>query len=324
VVESHLDLGLGPVATVIVYNGSLKKGDNIIAGQSHGRFKFAKDQYGKTVEKVEPGFPAQIFGLKSVPRVGELVRGFEENKITDGSFGSSSNKDIANKREISSSKSNQTKYVKLIIRADVLGSLEAINNSLKDLVCSDIEVKIIKSGLGSPTEADIETAKTTDSWLISFNVKFGHSVQELIKGSGIKASNYNVIYKLIEDVQDFMKSLVKPETKEEKIGQLEVLEIFHQAGTETILGGRVTEGKVSPENVARVWRMGANQEKEIQGELRVTQVQSNKSDVSVVPAGKECGLKVVGKTRVEKGDLLEIYQEIKCLPKNEIQRKSKK
>jgi translation initiation factor IF-2 len=205
-----------------------------------------------------------------------------------------------------------------------LGSLEAINNSLRDLVCSDVEVKIIKSGLGSPTEVDIETAKTTGSWLISFNVSVSHSVQELIKNSGIKASSYNVIYKLIENVEDFMKSLVKPEFKEEKIGQVEVLQVFHRAAEETILGGRVIEGKVAPKNIARVWRVNTTQKKEIQGELKISQVQFNKNDVVMVPAGKECGLKVSGKTKVEKGDLLEIYQEIKCLPKNEIQKKSKK
>ncbi|MCF7906692.1 translation initiation factor IF-2 [Patescibacteria group bacterium] len=323
VLESHLDLGLGPVATIILYNGSLKKGDNIIAGQSQGRFKFAKDQYGKTVERVEPGLPVQIFGLKAVPQVGDLLQD-AESKITTNKYEGGSLKKFSTRGDAPSSDSAQAKYVKLIIRADVLGSLEAINNSLRDLVCSDVEVKIIKSGLGSPTEADIETAKTTGSWLISFNVSVSHSVQELIKNSGIKASSYNVIYKLIEDVEDFMKSLVKPELKEEKIGQLEVLEVFHQAGAETILGGRVTEGKVSSKSIARVWRLNANQKKEIQGELKITQVQSNKSDVSMVPAGKECGLKVTGKTKVEKGDLLEICQEVKCLPKNEIQRKSKK
>ncbi len=318
VIESHLDLGLGPVATIIVYNGTLKKGDNIVAGQTYGRLKFAKDQYGEFIEKIEPSFPAQIFGLKDVPQVGDLVEVVNEGKDFKSQI-----KQMNSVRfdqglsldQLSCSPGKGTEYVNLIIRADVLGSLEAIITSLKGLICPNVEVRIVKSGLGGLTEADVELAKTTQSWLIGFNIKVNNSVKQLIKESKVKMDLYDIIYKLIEDVQDFMKSLIKPEILEKKLGKIEILEVFRQTGKEAILGGKVLEGKICPETIARIWRLNPEGEKEIKGESKLIQIQSSKQDVKEVLAGTECGLKLSGKTKIEKSDILEVYKEIECLPK---------
>jgi len=318
VIESHLDLGLGPVATIIVYNGTLRKGDNIVVGQTYGRLKFAKDQYGEFIENIKPSFPAQIFGLKGIPQVGDLIEVVNENKEFKSQIKQISSAHFDQGLSIEQSLpqfKKEIKYVNIIVRADVLGSLEAIIGSLKSLVCPNIEIKIVKSGLGGLTEADVELAKTTQSWLIGFNIKVNNSVKQLIKESKIKMDLYEVIYKLIEDVQDFMKSLINPEITEKKLGKIEILEIFRQTVKEAILGGKVLEGKIFPESIARVWRLNSEGEKEIEGESKLLQIQVNKQDVKEVLVGAECGLKLSGKTKIEKNDILEIYQEIKCLPK---------
>jgi len=317
VIESHLDLGLGPVATIIIYNGTLKKGDNIVAGQTYGRLKYAKNQYGEFVEKIEPSFPAQIFGLKEVPGVGDLVEVVNKGKEFKSQIKqmNSANFDQALSLDQVSSSKKDTEYVNVIIRADVLGSLEAIITSLKGLICPNIEVRIVKSGLGSLTEADVELAKTTQSWLIGFNIKVNNSVKQLIKESKIRMNFYEVIYKLIEDVQDSMKSLIKPEISEKKLGEIKILEVFRQTGKEAILGAKVLKGKIFPETIVRIWRLNPEGEKEIKGESKLIQIQSSKQDVKEVLAGTECGLKLSGKTKIEINDILEVYKEIECLPK---------
>ena len=318
VIESHLDLGLGPVATIIVYNGTLKKGDNIVVGQTYGRLKFAKDQYGEFIKKIEPSFPAQIFGLKDVPQVGDLIEVVNEGKEFKSQIKQMNSVHFdqgLSLDQLSCSPEKGTEYVNLIIRADVLGSLEAIITSLKNLVCPNVEVRIVKSGLGGLTEADVELAKTTQSWLMGFNIKINNSVKKLTKESKVRMDFYDIIYKLIEDVQDFMKSLVKSEILEKKLGKIEILEVFRQTEKEAILGGKVLEGKIHPETIARIWRLNPGGEKEIKGESKLIQIQSSKQDVKEVLAGTECGLKLSGKTKIEKNDILEVYKEIECLPK---------
>ncbi len=318
VIESYLDPGLGPVATIITYNGILKKGDNIIIGQTYGRLKFAKDQYCQFVEKIKPSFPAQIFGLKEVPQVGDLIEVSNESKKFKSQIKQMNS--VYSRQDLSAEQSSshfkgKIKYVNIIVRADVLGSLEAIIGSLKGLICPSIEIKIVKSGLGGLTEADVELAKTTQSWLIGFNIKVNNSVKQLMKESKVKMDSYEVIYKLIEDVQAFMKSLLDPEVLEKKMGKIEVLEVFRQTEKEVILGGKILEGKISPETIARIWRLSSDGEKELKGESKLVQLQSNKQDVKEVLSGAECGLKLFGKTKVEKNDILEVYKEIQCLLK---------
>ena len=318
VIESHLDLGLGPVATIIIYNGTLRKGDNIVIGQTYGRLKFAKDQYSEFVEEIKPSFPAQIFGLKEVPQVGDLIEVVNNDKEFKSQIKQMSSTHFDQGLSVNQSSTQskkEIKYVNIIIRADVLGSLEAIIGSLKGLICPDVEVKIVKSGLGGLTEADVELAKTTQSWLIGFNIKVSNSTKQLIKESKIKMDLYEVIYKLIEDIQDFMKSLVSPEILEKNLGKIEILEVFRQTEKEAILGGKVLEGKIHPETIARIWRLNPEGEEEIKGESKLVQIQSSKQDVKEVLAGTECGLKLLGKTKIEKNDILEVYKEIKCLPK---------
>lgn len=318
VIESHLDSGLGPVATIIIYNGTLKKGDNVIVGQTYGRLKFAKDQYGHFVEKIDPSFPVQIFGLKDVPQVGDSIKVVNENKEFKSYIKQMSSTHFDQGLSLDQappSLEGETKYVNVIIRADVLGSLDAIVGSLKNLLCPNVEVKIVKSGLGGLTEADVELAKTTQSWLIGFNIKVNNSVKQLIKESKIRIDIYEVIYKLIEDVQIFMKSLISPEISEKRLGKIGILEVFHQTDREAILGGKILEGKISPETIVRIWRLNSDGQKELKGESKLIQIQSSKQDVKEVLAGTECGLKISGKIKIEKNDILEIYQEIKCLPK---------
>lgn len=315
VIESHLDIGTGPVATVILYNGMLKKGDNIIVGRTYGRLKFIKDQYGEFIKEIKPSFPAQIFGLKEIPQVGDLVEVVNTDKefrlqvkqMNSIYFGQG-----LSAGGLSPALDGKIKYVNIIVRADALGSLKAVIENLKGLTCSNVETRILKSGLGDLTEVDVELAKTTQSWLIGFNVKVNNLAGRLAKELKIRMDLYELIYKLLEDVQDFMKSLLSPEILERKLGKVEVLKIFRQTAKEVILGGKVTEGKIFLGAVARIWGLDSSGERGIKGESRLVQIQTNKQDVKEVAAGAECGLKLSGNVKIEKSDILEIYEEIQC------------
>ena len=324
VVESHLDLGFGPVASVIVYQGTLKKGDNVVIGQTYGRLRSLKDQLGNLINVAEASLPVQIYGLKSLPQVGELIQVIKDSR----EFKKRTKQMIQGpmlKQEVFATGYSQekdtdklvksTKYINIILRTDVVGSLEAITQDLKKLDHPEVKIKILKKGLGNLTEADVDLAKAAQAWLISFGTQISKSAKQLAYELNLKVNHYQVIYDLTEDVKEEMNKLLSPEISEEKTGKFEVLKIFQQTDKEIILGGRVIEGKIIKDGVARVWQTeivnGEKKEPELKGEGRLTQLQINKKDVQEVKSGTECGMKFKGRVKIEIGDILEIYQEIK-------------
>jgi len=322
VIESHLDSGLGPVASVIIYQGTLKKGDNIIIGQTHGHLRSIKDQLGNLVDVTEASLPVQIFGLKNLPRVGELIETvkdshefkkrikqmvqtpiFEQEKFT------------TNYSQEKGKKEKLIKYINIILRTDVVGSLEAITQDLKKLDHPEIKIKILKKGLGDLTEADVDLAKAAQAWLISFGTQINKAAKQLAYELNLRVNHYQVIYDLTEDIKEEMNKLLSPEISEEKIGKLEVIKIFQQTNKETILGGRVLEGKIVKDTIVRVWQSeiinGEKKEPELIGEGKLTQLQISKKDVEEVKSGTECGIKFSGRVKIEVNDILEVYKEVK-------------
>jgi len=321
VIESHIDRGFGPVASVIVYSGTLKRGDKVVIGQSCGCLKSIKDQYGDVISQTIAGQPVQIYGLKGLPQTGDLIEVINDDhefkkRIKQREI-SSLKENIAGcfcAEEESSSEDKRTKAINFIIRADVLGSLEAIVQSLEQLEHPEVKINVIKKGLGNLTETDVDMAKAPQAWLVGFNVNISNSARQLADEFGLRADVYYIIYDLIENIKQEINKLLSVEIIEEKIGEVEVLKVFQQKGKETIMGGRLREGKVIKDALVRVWTKATEQDAqrtELKGEGRIVQLQVNKKDVDEVKAGFEFGLKFSGKPKIEEGDRMDAYQEIK-------------
>lgn len=324
VVESHLDSGFGPVASIIVYQGTLEKGDNVVIGQTYGRLRSIKDQLGNLVDIAKASFPVQIYGLKSLPQAGELIEVIKDNREFKKRIKQMTQSPAFKQEAFAVNYSQQKdkdksvksiKYINIILRTNVVGSLEAITQDLKKLDHPEVKIKILKKGLGDLTEADVDLAKAAQAWLISFETQISKSAKQLAYELNLKVNHYQVIYDLTEDIKEEINKLLLPEVSEEKIGKFEVLKIFQQTNKEIILGGRVIEGKIIKDGIARVWQTeivnGEKKEPELKGEGRLTQLQINKKDVQEVKLGTECGMKFMGRVKIEIGDILEIYQEIK-------------
>lgn len=326
VIESHLDLGLGPVASLIVYNGTLRKGDNLIIGQSYGHLRSIQNQLGQLIKDAGVSLPVQIFGLKGIPKVSDIVEVISDNRefkkrvkqITQ----SLSKKDILvispeiKQKTTEESEKSKIRYLNIIVRADVLGSLEAIVHSLEKLEHPEVKVKIIKKGLGNLTESDIDLAKTANAQLVGFGVKISSLAKQLASELDLKVNIYSVIYDIIQDINEEINKLLPEEILEENLGKVEVLKIFQQKGQEIILGGKVIQGKVIKDTLIRVWGPvsetdKSNVEQELKGEGKLMQLQVNKQDVDEVKSGGECGIKFSGKINIIVGDVLEIYKETK-------------
>lgn len=323
VVESHLDIGLGPVATLITYNGTLMLRDNVIIGKSYGKLRSMQDYLGKSINNIQPGLPVRVFGLKGVPDVGEIVQVIDNNKEFKKrvkQLGA-----IFSKTDISASvqpdededlevKKQKVQYLNLILRADVIGSLEAIVHSLEKLDHTEVKIKILKKGLGNLTEADVDLGKTTNATLVGFNVDITSTAKQLAYELGLKVNIYSVVYDLIQDIKQELNNLLPENIIEEKVGDFEVLKIFQTKGKQSILGGKVLKGKIIKDVFARVWLakdITTDSKQELKGEGKIIQLQINKKDVDEVKSGKECGIKFLGKVSIGIGDILEIYKETK-------------
>ena len=322
VIESHLDSGLGPVASIIIYQGTLKKGDNIIIGQTYGHLRSIKDQLGNLVDVVEASLPVQIFGLKNLPQVGELLETIKDSHEFKKRIKKMVQTPIFEREKFAINYSQEKekseksiKYINIILRTDVVGSLEAIAHDLKKLDHPEIKIKILKKGLGDLTEADVDLAKAAQAWLISFGTQINKAAKQLAYELNLRVNHYQVIYDLTEDIKEEMNKLLSPEISEEKIGKLEVIKIFQQTNKETILGGRVLEGKIVKDTIVRVWQSeiinGEKKEPELIGEGKLTQLQISKKDVEEVKSGTECGIKFSGRVKIEVNDILEVYKEVK-------------
>jgi len=325
VIESHKDEGLGPVASLVLYNGTLKKGDRIILGESIGKIRSLISFTGKRLEKVLPSMPAEIIGLNSVPRVGSSLKVFEEKenfkkeirKIEKNNY-----KKGAEFKETDVSRMNQktdSKSLNLILKADVRGSLEALVSSLKALTLPEVNVGIVKKGLGNITETDVELASSVQAKILGFGVDVNSAAKKLARDKDIIIKTDGVIYRLINYVQDELEKLAPEEIIEVPLGVLEVLKIFKNNTNSMIVGCRVKDGKAEDNALVRVWDkdkfVSLEKQKEgdikgLKGEGKIQELQTHKQNTNEVKAGKECGINLVG-VEAKEGDLLELYKEKK-------------
>jgi len=313
VIESHVNEGEGPVATVLVQAGTLKVGDYIgVRDSLYGRVRAMRDWNGGAVQEAPPSTPVKIIGWKHSPAVGDImevperVKDLKKVKATD--ISRTATEEVAAIKTILASEDEEgessKKTLNLIIRTDVLGSLEAILGMLDKVKHDAVGVKVVGKGLGNITETDISHAEATQAIVLAFNTRPTASAEALARDSKVEIRTYSVIYKLFDDVIAELEKLLPSETIVTEIGTLEILANFRKMENGWIVGGKIKTGKIVLGAKARVKR-----DEEYVGEGEVITLQAGRTEVKEALAGQECGFHLKGRVKPENGDILEFYQE---------------
>jgi len=320
VIESSLDKGRGAVATILVQSGILHKGDMILVGQEFGRVRAMLDEAGRNVEEAGPSIPVAIQGLSGVPNAGDdAVAVADERKAREVAlFRQGKLRDVRIARQKAAklgdvfSQMDQSKVniLNILLKADVQGSVEALNESLTKLSTEEVAVKIIASGVGGINESDINLALASNAIVIGFNVRADAAARRLSEESGVDLRYYSVIYDAIDDVKAALGGMLSPEIKEEIVGLAEVRDVFKSPKLGAIAGCLVIEGVVKRNNPIRVLR-----ENVVIYEGELESLRRFKDDVNEVKAGVECGIGVKNYNDVKAGDQIEVFERI------EVQRK---
>jgi translation initiation factor IF-2 len=311
VIESHIDKGEGPVATILVQNGTLKLGDHLsFNNQAYGKARTLKNYKGETVTEAPPSAPTKIIGLKLAPKVGDILEVGEGEKIKTKKIKAlNKQKSVIHKTE-DEEEDSKIKKINIILKSDVLGSAEAIEESLEKINTEDIKANIVQKGLGNITEGNIERAESTGAQIIGFNVKASPQVEEFARDKNITIKLYNIIYDLINDIKEKMQELVEAELKRIDLGKLKVTAIFRTEQKSQIVGGKVLDNKIEAESCIDVLR-----DKNVIAKGQLIKLQSGKQDVKEVEANQECGIQYEGQPIIQEGDILQFYKEEKIIKK---------
>ena len=320
VVEARLDRGKGPLATVLVQEGTLRVGDPFVCGTFYGRVRAMLDDRGRKVAEAPPSMPVEVHGISGVPQAGdELVVVNDEKQA----------KQVAAHRQLKSReaelsratkvtldnlferiKEGETKELRIVLKADVQGSLEAITDSLNNLSTDEIKVNIIHSAAGAVTETDVMLASASDAITIGFSVRASQKAQELADAEKVDLRFYDVIYQLVGEVKDAMEGMLDPIYKEHFMGRAEVLKTFHASRIGTVAGSMVNEGRVERGAKIRVLRDNV-----VINDSKIASLRRYKDEVKEVKAGQDCGIIIENFNDVKVGDILETYtiEEIKAV-----------
>lgn len=315
VIESSLDKGRGPVATVLVQSGRLSKGDMVLSGKEFGRVRAMFDENGESIESVGPSMPAQILGLSGTPNVGDdIIAAVDERRAREiAELRERRFREVqlasrqATKLEDAFSQIQQDKLgmVTLIVKADVQGSAEALRDTLEKLSTDEVKVNIVGSSVGGISESDVHLAMASNARLIAFNVRAETSAKRLMQDSAIKINYYSVIYDVIDDVRKIMSGLLSPEVRENFIGLAEVRDVFKSSKFGAVAGSLVVDGVVRRNAPIRILRDNVVI---YEGELE--SLRRFKDDVNEVRAGTECGIAVKNYNDVKPGDHIEVYERV--------------
>ncbi|MGE5319916.1 MAG: translation initiation factor IF-2 [Hyphomicrobiaceae bacterium] len=313
VIEARLDKGKGPVATLLVQSGTLRRGDMVLAGQVFGRVRAMLDEAGKTVNEAGPSIPVEIQGLSDVPQAGEdmmvlpderkarEIALFRQGKFRDVQLA----KKQAAKLESMFEQMGQgeVQHLPIILKSDTQGSYEGLAHALGKLSTDEVKVNIIHSGVGAITESDVNLALASKAVLIGFNVRADATARKLAESSGVDIRYYNIIYEAVDEVKAALSGMLAPEKKESVIGTVEIRQVFHISKIGTIAGCYVQEGVVKRGAGVRLIR---NNVVIHQGEL--DSLKRFKDDVKEVKANFECGLSLKNFNDIQEGDLLEVFE----------------
>ncbi|NBB92206.1 MAG: translation initiation factor IF-2 [Gammaproteobacteria bacterium] len=317
VVESSLDKGRGPVATILVQDGTLHRGDMILAGEEYGRVRAMFDETGQAIDAAGPSIPAEVLGLSGVPNAGDDVLAVADEKkakeaaeqrkqsAREGRLAEKQAAKLQNLFDQMGEGSEEQQNVNLVIKADVQGSVEALRDSLTRLSNDEVRVNVIASGVGGITESDASLAQASGAIIIGFNVRADASARKIIQEADLDLNYYSVIYDAIDDVKKAISGLLGTETKEEIIGLAEVKDVFRSSKLGAIAGCLVVEGVVKRSNPIRVLRDNVVI---FEGELE--SLRRFKDDASEVQAGTECGIGVKQYNDVKPGDQIECFERI--------------
>jgi len=313
VIESRLDRGRGPVASLLVQSGTLRRGDIILAGLQSGRVRAMLDENGSPIEEAGPSIPVEILGLDGTPDAGDQFAVVESEKRARelADFRQDKNRETRLQRQQAAKLDNmfesmtagERKILNVIVKADVRGSLEAIQSSLLDLGNTEVQVNIVSGGVGGITETDVTLAMTSDAVMFGFNVRADNAAKRLVEAEGVDLRYYNVIYDLLDDVKQALTGMLAPELREEIVGIAEVRDVFKSPKFGLIAGCVVIDGTVYRSKPIRVLRDNVVI---YEGELE--SLRRFKDDASEVKSGTECGIGVKNYTDVRVGDLIEVFE----------------
>ncbi len=312
VIESRLDKGRGPVASLLVQEGTLRKGDIVLAGLQYGRVRAMLDENGQPIDEAGPSIPVEILGLDGTPDAGDQVAvvesekrareiaDFRQEKLRSNRLARQQAAKLDNMFE--SMTAGDRQVLNLVIKADVRGSLEALQGALADLGNDEVKVNVVSGGVGGLTESDVTLAMTSEAIIFGFNVRADAGARRLSEQEGVEVRYYNVIYDLIDDVKAALTGMLSPELREEIVGIAEVRDVFRSPKFGLIAGCMVTEGSVFRSKPIRVLRDNVVI---YEGELE--SLRRFKDDANEVRNGMECGIGVKNYNDVKVGDLIEVY-----------------
>ncbi len=312
VIEARLDKARGPIATLLVQNGTLRTGDVLIAGTAVGRVRVMRDDRGRTITEAGPSVPVEIMGLSEVPSAGDTFAAVEDEKLA---------RELVEKRKheakeeqfksyqkvtldnlFSSIEQGEVKELPIIVKGDVQGSVEAVKQSLEKIANEEVKVRVIHGGVGAVSESDVMLAMASGAIIVGFNVRPHPSAEETAKENGVEIRLYRVIYDAIEDITAAMKGMLAPKFREVNLGRVEVRQVYKITGVGVVAGSYVLDGKVTRNGQVRIVRDGI-----IVGDDKIAGLQRFKDAVKEVAAGFECGISLEKFTDIKEGDIFEAY-----------------
>lgn len=313
VIEARVDKGKGVVSTILVQNGTLRLGDPIVVGASYGRVRTMHDSYGIELTHAGPSAPVEITGISTAPYAGDRFMAFESEKKA---------KTISNERAVALKERNtagsvavtldtlfdkiqeqQLKELPILLKADVQGSVEAVKNSIERLEIGDVVINVVRASVGAITESDVLLAEASGAIIIGFNVRPNATAKQKAKEDGVEIRHYNIIYKVVEELESAMKGLLDPEFEEHVLGQVEVRETIKVSKIGTVAGCYVTDGLMKSDASIRLIRDGIVI---FEGEL--SSLKRFKDDVKEVKNGYECGLTIKNYNDIKIGDVVEGFE----------------
>ncbi len=317
VLESRLDKNYGPTATLLVQNGTLRIGDPVVVGTSFGRVRTLKNDLGNEIVEALPSTPVEVTGLSEVPTAGDRFMAYSNEKEAKAIAENRKEKEKLKKDKSGSAVSlddifnrikEGAKEINVVLKTDVNGTEEAVKNALTKVRVEDVSVNVIRSGVGAITESDIVLASASDAIVIGFNVRPDSKVTEIAKSYGVDIRLYNVIYKLVEELEDAMKGMLDPEYEEIVIGSAKVIQLFKFSKVGTIAGSKVDNGVIKSNSKARLIRDGV-----VVYDGEINSLQREKDNVKEVKKGFECGITLENYSDIKVNDIIEAYemQEVK-------------
>jgi translation initiation factor IF-2 len=315
VVESQLDQGRGAVATILVQRGTLRVGDAVVSGPHWGRVRAMHDYTGARVEEAGPGMPVEVLGFQGVPEAGERVQVVEgerearhmaqerETRLKTEALARQEARKTTLEEVFAKATAGEIKELNIVLKADVQGSLEALQDEIAKLPQDQVTINIIRSAPGGINESDVMLAAASDAVVIGFNVRPGAEARRAAEREGIEIRTYSVIYKVTDELRAAMEGMLEPEEVEETVGEAEVKQLFRSSRWGTIAGSQVTEGRVTRNASVRLVRDGT-----VIWTGRIGSLRRFKDDVGEVEEGLECGITLDGYQDVKEGDVLEAFE----------------